>query len=452
MNIYGRSSSAKKNDGICLEHVRMCLLSLSFAASLFCVQAVHAQTTDAVSGDDLQNKIDQRNRDIQALQVEIKSYQSQLDTLGGQETSLSSTLKSLDLTQKKLQADLKVSENKIAEKTLEIRQLDANISGKQSNISEDQRIVTQSFQSLNESGNRSLPELLLDSASVSDAFRALDQLGTLQQGLYGRIGSLQNDAAHLNDNKAASLRDKADLVTLNSQLKDQRAVVLSTSAEKTALLNQTKQSEASYQKMLADKQTQEAAFQQEISDYESQLHLKVDSSAIPRSSSGVLSWPIDNVFITQYFGNTPFSTANPQIYNGKGHTGVDFRAPIGTPIKAALDGVVVGVANMDLVPGCYSYGKWIMLKHPNGLSTLYAHLSVQSVSDGDVVAAGQIIGYSGNTGYTTGPHLHFGVYATQGVVIKSFDNSLHCKGALIPLADYKAYLNPLSFLPAQNQQ
>jgi murein DD-endopeptidase MepM/ murein hydrolase activator NlpD len=116
---------------------------------------------------------------------------------------------------------------------------------------------------------------------------------------------------------------------------------------------------------------------------------------------------------------------------------------------AAMSGKIIGISNTDLVPGCYSYGQWIMIKHPNGLSTLYAHLSVESVAVGDTVATGQIIGYSGNTGYTTGPHLHFGVYASDGVQIKKFDTSINCKGATIPVADFKAYLNPLSYLPPQ---
>jgi murein DD-endopeptidase MepM/ murein hydrolase activator NlpD len=155
---------------------------------------------------------------------------------------------------------------------------------------------------------------------------------------------------------------------------------------------------------------------------------------------------LGKVIITQYFGNTEFATKNAQIYNGKGHTGVDFGASVGTPVKAAMDGIVTGVGNTDLVRTCYSYGKWIFIKHPNGLSTLYAHLSNQTVQDGQTVSTGQTIGYSGNTGYSTGPHLHFGVYATQGVRVTSFDNSINCKGVVLPLADPKAYLNPLSFL------
>jgi murein DD-endopeptidase MepM/ murein hydrolase activator NlpD len=409
--------------------------------NFFSLSFVRAQTAE-----ELQLKIDQRNQDIASLEKEIKSYQKQITTLGTQATTLASTIKSLDLTQKKLAADIAVSENKIAAKNLEIQQLAIQIGRKASNISDDQRIITQTYNTLYKAGDQSLVETFLSSHSISGALNNLDELGSLQAGVYDRIKSLNADKQILETNKNKSEKAQADLVALNKQIKDQRAVVLSTAAQQQQLLKETNQSEANFRRVLADKQALQAAFQQELNNYESQLHLLVNPALLPHTGSGVLTWPLDAIQITQYFGNTPFATANPQLYSGKGHTGVDFRASIGTPVKAALDGIVIGVGNTDVVPTCYSYGKWIMVKHPNGLSTLYAHLSVQSVTTGQQVGTGQVIGYSGNTGYTTGPHLHFGVYATQGVQIKKFDTSVNCKGVLIPLADFSAYLNPLSYL------
>jgi murein DD-endopeptidase MepM/ murein hydrolase activator NlpD len=108
--------------------------------------------------------------------------------------------------------------------------------------------------------------------------------------------------------------------------------------------------------------------------------------------------------------------------------------------------VIPDTGNTGTVRTCYSYGKWVLIQHPNGLSTLYAHLSLQSVSEGQSVSTGQIIGYSGNTGYTTGPHLHFGVYASQGIEVVKLTNSRNCRGVRLPVADFKAYLNPLSYL------
>ena len=78
---------------------------------------------------------------------------------------------------------------------------------------------------------------------------------------------------------------------------------------------------------------------------------------------------------------------------------------------------MLDTGNTDLVPGCYSFGKWVMVIHGNGLSTLYSHLSSIDIMKGQQVNTKQILGLSGMTGYATGPHLHFGVYATEGTQI-----------------------------------
>jgi murein DD-endopeptidase MepM/ murein hydrolase activator NlpD len=418
-----------------------CAFVISLVSGLSSLVSVHAQTAT-----DLQSKIDQRNSDITALEAQIKGYQTQIDSLGSQATSLASAIKSLDLSRKQLEARSALTQDQISATTYKIQQLASQISVKEGNINDDQRIVRQTFVALEQSGDQSIPTILLGSNSVGQAWDSLNALGALIGSIRDRIGTLNSDKAALETNKQMSEKAKSDLVALNRQLVDQRAIVLATSAEKNSLLTATNQSEASYRQLLADKKTEEAALQQEINQYEEQLHLLVHPNQIPHTGSGVLSWPLDSIRITQYFGNTPFATANPQVYGGMGHNGVDFAAAIGTPVKAALSGTVIGVEDTDLYPGCYSFGKWVMVKHANGLSTLYAHLSLQSVGVGQQVTTGQLIGYSGNTGYTTGPHLHFGVYATAGTVIRQFTNSLHCQGATIPIADFSAYLNPLSYL------
>jgi len=408
---------------------------------------ISAQTaTTTVDQTDIRQKIDRRNQDIANLEREITNYQNQIYILDNQATTLSSTIKSLQLTQKKLADNIKVTENKIAEQNLEIQDLSSKIIVHTNIISDDKRIVMHTFSTLEQQDDITIFDIFLGSKSISQVINSLDQLGTLQDNVHNRINDLSHAKANLQSAKTLSEKARANLVTLNKQLSDQKAITVATAAAQNKLLRDTRQSESQYQSILEEKARLKDAFEQEILGYQSQLANTVDSAKLPHTGSGILSWPLDNITITQYFGNTAFSTANPQIYSGKGHTGVDFRASIGTPVKAALSGIISGMGNSDLIPGCYSFGKWIMIKHPNGLSTLYAHLSVQSVITGSTVSTGQIIGYSGNTGYTTGPHLHFGVYATQGVVIGPLTSSKNCHNAIIPIAPFQAYLNPLSYL------
>jgi murein DD-endopeptidase MepM/ murein hydrolase activator NlpD len=89
---------------------------------------------------------------------------------------------------------------------------------------------------------------------------------------------------------------------------------------------------------------------------------------------------------------------------GRTHKGIDVALPVGTPLKAVMDGVVIA---SGIGSGARSYGEYVQIEHKGGKSTLYAHMSVRLVKIGDRVVKGQIIGLSGNTGFSTGPHLHF---------------------------------------------
>lgn len=96
-------------------------------------------------------------------------------------------------------------------------------------------------------------------------------------------------------------------------------------------------------------------------------------------------------------------------YGGyEGHYGTDFAASYGTAIVAAADGTVSAVNDSD--SWGYSWGYYVLIYHNDEFSTRYAHMSSIVVSPGEYVTAGQVIGYVGLTGNTTGPHLHFELY------------------------------------------
>lgn len=405
---------------------------------LFCL----FRFSDAQTVDELQGRIEDRNSAIQQLEQEIKSYQSQIDVISKEKDSLSNVIKTLDISKKKLEADTRLTENKIAAKNAEIKELSSQIGDKSERIIDSKRVISQSLYNISQMNEAGALEILLGKKSFSDLWTGADELTTLQGSMQERIGELKNLKTNLETNKKQTEQKKAELVELQNDLKNQAKVIAETVKEKNSILAETKNTEAGYKKLLATKEAQKVAFEQEITALENAIKVVIDPSSVPNTGAGVLKWPLDSVRITQYFGNTAYSTKNPQVYKGAGHTGIDFAASIGTPVKSASTGVVshVVVANTK---GC-GYGKWIMVKHPSGISTLYAHLSLITAEVGDTVVTGQIIGYSGNTGFTTGPHLHFGVYVTEGF---KTSKSVSCPGVTIPYTAQSGYLNPLSYLP-----
>jgi len=421
--------------------------------------------TQADTASNLQAQIDVNNKQVETLRAEIAAFQQQLDVLGEKKNTLQSTVDSLTLSQKQLAAQIKVTQSKIASANLQIKQLSLSIGDKEASISADQDAISKQLQMITENEQTSLITKLISTDSLGDAWKTADQAIQFNRALTDNISDLRAVRTALATNRDQVTAAKKNLLTLQSDLTLQKRSVDASKAAQQKLLSDTKNQESNYQKLIAQKQAAEKSFEQELISLQGQLNLVVHPSLLPKVGSGVLSWPFSEAFmfncaqrkkatgnlfcISQYFGNTPFATANPQVYNSGGHPGVDFAAPIGTPIKAALSGTVLATGNTDLVRGCYSYGKWVMLVHGNGINTLYAHLSSIDVAKGQSVSTGQVVGLSGMTGYATGPHLHFGVYATEGTQIMTLRQfrgaKVGCADATMPVATLSAYLNPLSY-------
>ena len=420
----------------------------------------------ADAASDIQSQIDANNQQLGALKAEIVEYQKQLDVLGAQKNTLQSTISSLTLSQKQLATQIKVTQNKIVSANLKIKELTLSIGDKEATIAADRDAIAKALRTIAEDERAPFITYLISSRSFGEAWQMTDQAILFNRALGNDISNLRAVRTKLAMNRDEVTKVKADLVSLQSDLTLQKRSVDASKVAQQQLLVQTKNQEANYQQLVLQKKAAEKAFEQELANLQSQLDLIVHPGLLPKVGSGVLSWPFSNAFmfnctqrksvfenlfcITQYFGNTPFATANPQIYSGRGHSGIDIAAPIGTAITATLSGVVLGTGNTDLARGCYSFGKWVMVQHYNGLNTLYAHLSTIDVSKGQKVTVGQVIGLSGMTGYATGPHLHFGVYATEGTRIMTLGEfkgaSGACANATMPVATLTAYLNPLSYL------
>jgi murein DD-endopeptidase MepM/ murein hydrolase activator NlpD len=292
----------------------------------------------------------------------------------------------------------------------------------------------------------SLIELLLSNESMANAWVAADSLNQFKTVVIDKVDSLEQSQKELEGIKDVNEEETRRLDAEKDELSSAKLALDINRSAKNKLLKVTKNKEGEYQRLLSAKRRAKKKFESELLAFESRLKYVLDKSKLP-TGKGILKWPVAKVWITQYFGNTKFASSG--AYNGKGHNGIDLGVVVGTRVNAAAGGRVIEVGNTDAHPGCYSYGKWVLIDHQNGIATLYAHLSKISVSTGQAVAAGQRIAYSGNTGYSTGPHLHFSTFASDAVrVVRMGDVKArtNCKNARVPISPTKGYLNPLNYL------
>ncbi len=417
-----------------------------FFIFLFSFVVARADIVLASSVDDLKNKITDSSTEIKNLEHQIAALNKNVQDTVGQKKTLSNELKQIDSIKKKLDVDINVTSKKISLTALNISNLEADIADKTSRIGSSQGAVSESLKMLNDTETTSLVEKILSGQTISNMWREASNLEDLQSKIVGHIKELETTKEGLENDKIALEGEKKKSENLKTQLSDQRNIATQNIAQKNQLIKETNNKEANYRKILADTQARKLAVENELSQYESELSATIAPGSLPTGGTKVLSWPLDVVRITQYFGMTEFSKTQA-VYNGRGHNGIDLGAAIGTPLKAAADGTVLGTGDTD--PVCYgaSYGKWVMIDHHNGLGTIYGHMSLIKVSAGDQVHRGDLIGYSGKTGYATGPHLHFSIVATAAVAIGNLKSKVpSCGTYTIPLGPFNGYLDPLSYL------
>jgi murein DD-endopeptidase MepM/ murein hydrolase activator NlpD len=401
--------------------------------------------------DRLKNEINSRSNRLAEIEAEIAQFENQLKQVGSEKKTLQSAINQLELERKKVGSEITKTENLISSTDLEINKLILEISRTQNDINETQAVIGSIIRTEYKAGDDSLIELLLQHDKLSDFWSSFEAHGSIREVMAKKVTELNSFQLLLEEQRDENEGKRRQLSSLKDQYVDQNTVLVNNKQEQAELLEVTKSEERNYQTLLASKREAREQIEKEMRDFESKLQFILDPNTVPTPGTRVFDWPLKNIIITQLFGGTEFAARNASVYGGRAyHPGVDFGTSRGTPIYAPLTGVVRATGNTDAVPGCYSWGKWTLLDHANGLSTLYAHQDVISVTAGQKVGTGEIIGYSGNTGYSTGPHLHFTVYAKDGVNVRKFNEIktvTGCGPATTPVAATDAYIDPMLYLP-----
>ena len=417
--------------------------------------------------NDLKNSISEKSAQIAAIEKEIAEYEKQIDATLKEKKTLKNEIYLLRVRAKKLNTGIYLTEKKIEASNLTIKKLTLEIAKKEKGISGRKGSLAEVIRKMNEMESNTMVEITLANDTLSDFFSDLEQINDIREKISLNLMELKKLKKILQEERATKEAEKRKQEELKNELVDRKALVNRNKKQKDNLLWRTKNKEANYRKILNERKARQKALESEIRELERQIRVEIDPSSLPPTGTGVLKWPlkygsavscwgkgkITKNCVTQFFGNTSFATKNPQIYKGKGHRGIDLRAGVGTKVMSAGDGVVRFVYRDKPCTGAYYGGKWILVDHGNNLSTLYAHLSLIKVVPGQKVKAGQVIGYSGESGYVTGPHLHFTVFATKAVKVTGENGekpyfSKVCRGVQlkIPISPNNGYLNPLSYL------
>ena len=257
-----------------------------------------------------------------------------------------------------------------------------------------------------ESGNPDLLSVLVSSGDLEDlAAHAeyLDRIHGMDEAIVGRVSDLRDEVQQLvssrRDAKERIESARDTIATEGRQLSETRVTL---AARQQALVGARADREAALATISEDEEELDgdvASIQGEIA---AQL-AATGAAPLPagpiQEGSGGLIWPVSGP-IASGFGGRNIGAGYEY------HPGIDIAVPEGTPIRAAAAGTVA-LQQSEAESG--GYGNYTCLDHGGGLSTCYAHQSAFSVSLGDSVSQGEVIGYTGCTGYCLGPHLHFEV-------------------------------------------
>lgn len=367
------------------------------------------------------------NQKIQETKDNLNEVNSQKEESQNKVNNLSSQIDSYESQINSLKNEIETKTNEVNELQKKLDELEAEREKNQSLL--DERLVT-----LYESGEVSYLDMLLSSTDLTEFISSYYMIETLTAADKELIQNLENDKKEIADTQEkvnSSLNEietkKSELETVQQQLSDakdeEQTKVDKLTEQSHDLESDVEEYEKKMKELDAKEKAQEAALQKKYEEAKKKAEQGNSSGSSSNSggSSSSGSAVSSKGFIRPV--KTGSITATMYYSSGKYHGAVDFGVSVGTPVYAAADGIVV----TSTWGGSDSYGYYIKIKHYNGLYTLYAHGSSLVVSVGQEVKQGQLIMYSGNTGNSTGPHLHFEVRVSPG--------------------EYSNRVNPLNYLP-----
>ena len=289
----------------------------------------------------------------------------------------------------------------------DITKTEAELKAAQARLQSREKVFYKRVRDIYINGRLSYLDVVIGSKDFSDFANRMEMLKRILQSDMDLINSIKTEREEIASKKTKLEEDRAKVLELEKVAQEKQNLINQKKAERQAVLeramNDRDTAERAYNELMASSASITAMLQQRAAERAAAAAAAASQGgggggATWVQGSGQLAAPVVAP-ITSDFG----WRIHPIYGTRRLHAGTDFGVDEGTPVHAADGGVVVEAGWVS------GYGYTVIIDHGNGMSTLYAHNSEVAVSPGQTVSKGQVVSYSGNTGGSTGPHLHFEV-------------------------------------------
>lgn len=365
----------------------------------------------AVTQGDI-DALTQRKKDLQAQQSQL---QQTINKLRNQQADAFAQKEQLDKEVEVIYQKIQVTQQQILLYQSKIEEETAELQKQEMLRDEQKQKLQVRMRAMEENGRYGYLEVLLTAESLSDLLSKLDDIEQimtsdkeLEDGYKAAAeqclkikGELETEEAELESSKKELEQHQNELQT---QIQVAAATIADIQGDIDEYVGEYDETAASLQEVTSEISSLEAqraaAARAAAQARAAQSAGTYSSAAVPSSAAGMFIWPTTSRTITSPYGYR----YHPISGTYKFHSGIDIGAGYGSPVYAAA----AGTATVSYDSG--GFGNYVTINHGNGYSTLYGHMSSVVVSSGSYVSQGQVIGYVGSTGASTGPHLHFNVY------------------------------------------
>ena len=369
-------------------------VSALLALVIFAMAVVPVSPALAVS----QSEIDALEEQRDELKAEREDMQAEIDALKDEQAGVLEQKRALDEQNEVYRQELELIEEQVELYTRLVDEKAAEL--EKAMAAEEEQLATyrQHVRAMEENGKYTYLSIIFGSKSLSELMSNLDMIGEIMEAdkrIYDQYTEARERAEEIKAEYEATLEQLGEK---QEEYEAEKAQLEAKIAEASALIEQLEEEINSNYELYLEVLAQEEALESDIQNKIAELERQEAANSI--TSTGTYIWPLPGYSPGSAYG----WRMHPIYHEMRFHAGEDIGAPTGTPILAADSGVAAVYPDNG-----NGYGNYIMINHGGGRVTLYAHMSAFAISNGASVSQGQVIGYVGSTGNSTGPHLHFEV-------------------------------------------